>query len=293
MDYPVVLLSSDSRRRDHSALVLPPGRSNRQHATNKSEKGVVSTLALAHLVARMWLKQQWYSQSLHDVLAVQQTRDLADEAVEDRWKALSQSVLELKIGHLHFQRWLSACNFSTMRDYQNSVLEAKYKAVFGEALTEAQFFEDLFNQHKNDKALEASLLSIKETQRGLKEQHAITRLTQMAFIFLPLTFITGVFGMNISPFGGDAPMWKFWATTWCILVPSWIIGLSTVREEIVAAINAALNNLAAYILIYTAFRTTRGKHQAQRTTSDKEGTEDSAAVDRRTTLPDPIDVEAG
>ena len=27
-------------------------------------------------------------------------------------------------------------------------------------------------------------------------------------------------------------MWKFWVTTWCILVPSWIIGLMMVKEDI-------------------------------------------------------------
>ncbi len=61
--------------------------------------------------------------------------------------------------------------------------------------------------------IRASAVSIEESRRAIMQSQSVGRLTQLAFVFLPLTFTTGVFGMNITPFGGDAPMWKFWITS--------------------------------------------------------------------------------
>ena len=80
--------------------------------------------------------------------------------------------------------------------------------------------------------LRASLLSIEESTRGIEQSKQVGRLTQLAFVFIPLTFVTGVFGMNITQFGGEAPLWKFWVTAGTISGIAFVIGLMTVWSEI-------------------------------------------------------------
>ncbi|KAL5313483.1 hypothetical protein ACEPPN_019216 [Leptodophora sp. 'Broadleaf-Isolate-01'] len=42
----------------------------------------------------------------------------------------------------------------------------------------------------------ASLVQIADTRRSLKEAENVTRLTNLALFFIPLTFVTGLFSMN-------------------------------------------------------------------------------------------------
>ncbi|KAK8248606.1 hypothetical protein IWZ00DRAFT_299315 [Phyllosticta capitalensis] len=68
-------------------------------------------------------------------------------------------------------------------------------------------------------------MSINESTRAFKEAEEITKLTQLAFVFIPLTFVAGIFGMNLKELA-DLNVW-IWAvtsicllaTTYCILYP--------------------------------------------------------------------------
>jgi CorA-like Mg2+ transporter protein len=91
---------------------------------------------------------------------------------------------------------------------------------------------EILDLHNTERALRASELSILETKKALEEQHAIGRLTQLASIFLPITFITGIFGMNVKMFSERAPIWSFWVKTCPMLFPSWFFGLWTAKSDI-------------------------------------------------------------
>lgn len=58
----------------------------------------------------------------------------------------------------------------------------------------------------------ASIASLKESRLGIEQNHSAKRLTQLAFVFIPLSFVTSVFGMNITPLSGDG------AKRWTVLV---------------------------------------------------------------------------
>ena len=65
--------------------------------------------------------------------------------------------------------------------------------------------------------LEIGLWSIKESQRSIEEAVAVKKLTQLAFIFIPLSFVTSIFGMNIDEITGTgAKLWTFLVTAACI-----------------------------------------------------------------------------
>lgn len=58
----------------------------------------------------------------------------------------------------------------------------------------------------------ASIASLKKSRLGIQQNRSVNKLTQLAFVFIPLTFITSVFGMNIVPLSGDRARW------WTVLV---------------------------------------------------------------------------
>lgn len=55
----------------------------------------------------------------------------------------------------------------------------------------------------------ASNMALLDSRRSIDEAHAVTRLTELAFIFIPLSFAATVFGMQIEPFANPVPLWYF------------------------------------------------------------------------------------
>lgn len=57
-------------------------------------------------------------------------------------------------------------------------------------------------------SLDESRLSIKHAKRGIEQNTRVKKLTQLAFIFIPLSFSTSAFGMNLEILGtGSANVW--------------------------------------------------------------------------------------
>ena len=41
-------------------------------------------------------------------------------------------------------------------------------------------------------------MSLMESEKAIIEAEGVTKLTQLAFFFIPLTFVAGIFGMNLA-----------------------------------------------------------------------------------------------
>lgn len=54
-----------------------------------------------------------------------------------------------------------------------------------------------------------SNMSLLESRRSIEEAHAVTRLTELAFIFIPLSFSASIFGMQVQSFANPVPIWYF------------------------------------------------------------------------------------
>lgn len=54
-----------------------------------------------------------------------------------------------------------------------------------------------------------SNMSLLESRRSIDEAHAVTRLTELAFIFIPLSFSASIFGMQVESFANPVPIWYF------------------------------------------------------------------------------------
>lgn len=62
-----------------------------------------------------------------------------------------------------------------------------------------------------------SLWSIRDSNRSIEEAESLKRLTQLAFLFVPLSFVTSFFGMNVQELSGDGvKLWIFLVTAVCM-----------------------------------------------------------------------------
>ncbi|KAJ5163160.1 uncharacterized protein N7500_004990 [Penicillium coprophilum] len=56
-----------------------------------------------------------------------------------------------------------------------------------------------------------------ESQRAIQQAKLVTKLTIVAFVYLPFTFTAGFFGMNFKELGNDMPLWIFFAASFPLM----------------------------------------------------------------------------
>ncbi|KAI1075649.1 hypothetical protein F5B20DRAFT_558890 [Whalleya microplaca] len=74
--------------------------------------------------------------------------------------------------------------------------------------------------------LEFNLVSINEARRSTTTSASMSRLSWITFIFLPLTFISGLFGMNVDILASNPPWWlylPFAIGTFLLAFTIWVI----------------------------------------------------------------------
>ena len=111
-------------------------------------------------------------------------------------------------GGLLFSDPKESCDPSIQRDFNYLVDEYE---IYYNTLREK------FNYEASSKSLKASEASLEESRRGIQQNHSVKRLTQLAFVFIPLSFITSTFGMNVDVLTGDKAKW------WTVLIGAVIV----------------------------------------------------------------------
>ena len=80
--------------------------------------------------------------------------------------------------------------------------------------------EDLVKKTNSLLELIYKSVAIKDSKKSLELGRSMWRLSWITFIFLPLTFIVGFFGMNVDTFAGYPSMkWYFVAAVPLVCVP--------------------------------------------------------------------------
>lgn len=64
---------------------------------------------------------------------------------------------------------------------------------------------------------EASIASLKESRLGIQQNQSVKRLTQLAFVFIPMSLVASVFGMNIDLLSGQGAKW------WTVIIGAAIV----------------------------------------------------------------------
>ena len=79
---------------------------------------------------------------------------------------------------------------------------------------------------------DTALMSIMESRRAIEESQSVKRLTQLAIVFIPLSYASSVFGMNIQEMTGNGPaLWKFIVTSMALLAAT--VGVSITANIII------------------------------------------------------------
>lgn len=96
--------------------------------------------------------------------------------------------------------------------------EAKYHEVLAywrEVLNDGRRVTRMVQSHTQS---EIGLWTIQASQRSIKEAVSVKRLTLLAFIFIPLSFVTSLYGMNVKEISGDGVrLWVFFVTAICVM----------------------------------------------------------------------------
>ena len=76
-----------------------------------------------------------------------------------------------------------------------------------------RIFDELLNTIERQVTLLTTLVSIKETQQGIDDSHAVGRLTRIATIYLPFSTVATVLAMpdNFAP--GASKFWVYWVAS--------------------------------------------------------------------------------
>lgn len=156
------------------------------------------------------------------------------------WKKLKdlREGLNVSISSLRRHSSPSSTYSELLRDYEELLNDVKQREID---------FKDVLN-HK------VSLLALKESMESIRQAEIVRRLSQLAFVFIPLTFVTSCFGMNLTVLGsGNGKMWLFCVisvtltvTILLISVYSWRVAHSRFLEENTRPVRALLR-LAKYL----------------------------------------------
>jgi hypothetical protein len=84
-----------------------------------------------------------------------------------------------------------------------------------------------------------SNMALLDSRRSIDEARAVTRLTELAFVFIPLSFATSFFGMQVEPFTNPVPIWNFFVVATVVTAFSYLMRM-TMRSQWLARLKAAM-----------------------------------------------------
>jgi hypothetical protein len=71
----------------------------------------------------------------------------------------------------------------------------------------------LYKQCNDGMAVMMNNAMLLQTQQAISQAKKVTKLTLIAFIYIPLSFSTSLFGMNVTQLGTDGPSMLIWVAT--------------------------------------------------------------------------------
>ncbi|KAF2728885.1 hypothetical protein EJ04DRAFT_556461 [Polyplosphaeria fusca] len=85
-------------------------------------------------------------------------------------------------------------------------------------------------------------MSLLESRRGIAEAESVTRLTELAFIFIPLSFVASLFSMQIKELESGVPLTSFVVAALIVIVSIYSIRLVVRARPVKRAIRSIMSN---------------------------------------------------
>jgi hypothetical protein len=73
-------------------------------------------------------------------------------------------------------------------------------------------------------------MQIADSRRGIAEAESVSKLTELAFVFIPLSFVASLFSMQIHELDGGVPVYQFALVAIAIVIAAYAVRLS-IRSE--------------------------------------------------------------
>lgn len=86
-----------------------------------------------------------------------------------------------------------------------------------------------------------SNMGLLDSRRSIEEAHAVARLTELAFIFVPMSFAASVFGMQIEPFANPVPIGNFFIVAIVVTAFAYLMRM-TMRSDWLIDLKATVRN---------------------------------------------------
>ncbi|KAF7593471.1 hypothetical protein BBP40_011477 [Aspergillus hancockii] len=170
---------------------------------------------------------------LHQVLSDMETDIIDDIKMEDRlvlWRQLitraQRELVELKFSIKTFLGFFDAPHPINISLH---VTESG-PTMMENALNLSQEMDQMLGRLQDTSASLTSNMGLLDSRRSIEEAHAVSRLTELAFIFIPLSFSTSVFGMQVQSFANPAPLWKFFVVAVVVTTFAYLMRL-TMRSQ--------------------------------------------------------------
>lgn len=95
------------------------------------------------------------------------------------------------------------------------------------------------------KALRAEI-GLLDSKRGIAEAESVSKITELAFVFIPLTFVTGAFSMQIEELSTPAPVYAFVIAAILVVAISYVLRLVVRSTSIMHWKRAHWNHVREY-----------------------------------------------
>ena len=133
---------------------------------------------------------------------------------------------------------------SVMVGKESDSADEPYRRKLRSLLTDVEMLLSLYDNtmriyewhvHETDSNYKAELASeqLEEAKESKATAISLGKLSNLAFLYLPINFVCAMLGMNLSIFGqGEVPVWVFLILVLCFSLPTYLpIYLSTVDER--------------------------------------------------------------
>lgn len=134
------------------------------------------------------------------------------EDMSATWKSLKELREGLTVSILSLRRHSSPSSTYSelLGDYEELLNDVKQREID---------LKDVLN-HK------VGLLALKESKESIRQAETVSRLSRLAFVFIPLSFVTSCFGMNLTVLGsGNGKIWVFCVISAALTVTILLISL--------------------------------------------------------------------
>lgn len=170
---------------------------------------------------------------LNQILSDIEVDILDDTKMEDRlasWRQLISKaegeLLELKTSTKSFVAFLG---FKFPAETSAATSDDK-PGIIRDVVDLFQEIDQMLTKLRHASTSLTSNMGLLDSRRSIDEAHAVTRLTELAFLFIPLSFSSSIFGMEIEPFKDPVPLWNFFVVAISVTAFAYLMRL-TMRSQ--------------------------------------------------------------